>query len=68
MVKGIGGLRPITISEVFLYLLIVPLSYNSKGNFKNTYPPINFKYQPLEAMRPSLLTYEPSSTYTMIKP
>jgi hypothetical protein len=68
MAKDIGGLRPIIISEVFFYLSITPLSYNFGGHFRSTYPPINLEYQPLEAMRPSLFVFEPSSTYTLIGP
>jgi len=50
----------------FFDLLIIPLSYNFGGHFKNTYPPINLEYWPLVVMRPSLLTFEPFLTYTLI--
>ncbi len=52
MAKDIGGLCPIVIGEVFFDLLVVPLFYNFKGCFKNTYSPINLEYQPLEDVRP----------------
>jgi hypothetical protein len=68
MAKDISGFHPITVSKVFFQFLIVPLSYSFKDRFKNTYPPINLEYRPLEAMKPSFLTSEPSSTHTLIKP
>ncbi len=52
----------------FFGLLVIPLSYNFGGHFRNTYPPISLEYRPLEAMRPSFLASEPSSTYTFIGP
>jgi hypothetical protein len=38
MAKNIGGLRPIIVGEVFLYLLVVPLSYNFDNHFKAHIP------------------------------
>jgi hypothetical protein len=67
MAKDIGGLHPIAIGEVF-FQLIVPLSYNFRGRFMNTYPPISSEFRPLEAMNPSYLEPKPSSTYTLIGP
>jgi hypothetical protein len=67
MAKNIGGLCPIIISEVFFDLLVIPLSFNFKGHFKSTYPPISLEYWPLEVVRPSLVAFEPSSTYTLIR-
>ncbi len=68
MAKDTSGLCPIAIGEAFFNLLVVALSYNFEGHFKNTYPPINLEYQPLEVVKPSLLAFEPSSTYTLIRP
>ncbi len=47
-------------------LLLVPLFYNFGGHFRSTYFPISLGYQPLEALKPSLLAFKPSSTYTLI--
>ncbi len=52
----------------FFNLLVISVSYNFGGHFKNTYPPISLEYQPLEAMRPSFLAFEPFLTYTLIGP
>ncbi len=38
MAKNIGGLRPIIVGEVFLYLLVIPLSYNFDNHFKAHIP------------------------------
>jgi hypothetical protein len=43
MAKDIGGLHVIAIGEVF-FQLIVPLSYNFRGRFMNTYPPISLEF------------------------
>jgi hypothetical protein len=56
MEKDLGGLCPI----------VVPLSFSLRGHFKNTYPPINSKYQPQWDVTPSFLTLEPSLTYILI--
>jgi len=53
--------------NIFFDLLVVTLSYSFKGCFKNTYPPINLEYWPLEVVRPPFLAYEPSLTYTLIR-
>jgi hypothetical protein len=50
----------------FFNLLIIPLIYNFKGHFRDTYPPISLEYRPLEVMKLSLLAFEPPSTYTLI--
>jgi hypothetical protein len=42
------------------------LSYSFKGHFKSIYPPISLEYWPLELVRPSLLAFMPSLTYTLI--
>ncbi len=57
MAKDTGGLRPIAVSKVFLQ--VTPLSYSFMGCFKNTYPPINLEFRPLEVVRPSFLASEP---------
>ncbi len=53
-------------AKCFFNLLIDPLSYNFGGHFKSTYPPISLEYWPQEVMRPSLLAFKPSLTYTLI--
>jgi hypothetical protein len=68
MANDIGGLHPIVISEVFLWLISCSIVYNFRGHFKSTYSPINLEYWSLEAMKPSLLAFEPSLTYTLIGP
>jgi hypothetical protein len=54
-----NGLCPIIVS---FDLLIIPLSFSFEGHFKSTYPFISLEYWPLEAMKPSLLAFEPSLT------
>jgi hypothetical protein len=67
MAKDIGGLCLITVSEVFLRLISRSIVLHFGGHFKSTYPPISLEYRPLEVVRPSLLTFKPSSTYTLIR-
>ncbi len=52
----------------FFSLLIIPLFYNCGGHFRSTYPLINLECWPLKVMKPSILAYETSSTYTLIGP
>jgi hypothetical protein len=52
--------------KCFFDLLVIPLFYNFGGCSKSTYLPINLEFRPLEVARPSLLAFEPSSTYTLI--
>jgi hypothetical protein len=66
MAKDFGGFCFIVVTKCLFDLFVIPLFYNFKGRFKNTYAPIILKYRPLKAMRPSLLAFEPSSTYTLI--
>jgi hypothetical protein len=48
MAKDTSGLRPNVLSKIFFDLLIIPLSFNFEGHFKNTYPPTSLEHQPLE--------------------
>ncbi len=61
MAKDTEDLHPIVISEIFFQLI-----NQFGGSFQEHLSPINSKFQPLEAMKPSFLASEPSLTYTLI--
>jgi hypothetical protein len=67
MVKNTCGFCSFLWARCFFDLLIVPLSYNFEGHFKSTYFPISLEFQPLEAVKPSVLAFEPSVTHTLIR-
>jgi hypothetical protein len=64
--KDTNGLCFIVVSKVFFLFINRSIILQLWGPFRNTYPPISLDYRPLEAVRPSLLTSEPSLTYTLI--
>jgi hypothetical protein len=68
MAKDTNGFHSIVVSKVFFQLLITPMLYNFEGHFWSTYPPISLEYQPLEGLKPSLLAFNLSLTYTFIGP
>jgi len=68
MAKDTGGFHPIHVSKVFLQLINRSIVLHLPGLFQEDLSPISLEYQPLEAMGPSLLAFEPSSTYTLIGP
>jgi hypothetical protein len=66
MPKDISGLHPIVLGEKFFRLISRSIVLQLRGPFQEHLSPISLEYQPLEAMRPSLLAFEPFSTYTLI--
>jgi hypothetical protein len=66
MVKDIGGFRPIVVSKVFLRIIIHSIVLQLWGPFQEHLSPISLEYQPLEAMRPSILVFKPSLICTLI--
>ncbi len=68
MVKDIGGLHPIVVGKVFFQLISHSIVLQLWGFFTNTYSPISLEFWPLEVVRPSLLAFKPSLTYTLIGP
>jgi hypothetical protein len=68
MTNDTNGLCFIIVGEVFLWLVNCSIVLYFGGRFRSTYPPISLEYQPLQIMKPSLLTFEPFLTYTLIGP
>jgi hypothetical protein len=68
MAKDTNDLHFIIVGEVFFRHISCSIVLQFFwGCFKNIYPPINLEYRPLKVMKPFILGFEPSSTYTLTR-